>query len=274
MRILAVFVLLLGLGLAGGAALYVFNQVQAAEARMRGTQQAPSIETVQVAVAKANLKFGQTLTEKDIALVAWPKDSVPENAFTSAEDLLGDGSEPRTVLRRMEKAEPILKTKITGFGERATVSALLQPGMLAHTIPVDAVNSVGGFILPGARIDVFLTIPDRAKGPSTRLLLQNLEVVAVDQDTDPDRTEAKVARTVTVQAKPDEVRQLTLAATLGALSIALRGTYTETLADLGPLDRSALLGEIVQEAAEAEAPAPEPIVRVRRGNEVEVKTLN
>lgn len=273
MRAFAVFVLLIGLGLAGGAAWYVFAEVQAAEARLRATQPGAKIELVELAVARRDLRFGQTLTEDDVIMLKWPKIAVPENGFTSKEELLAAGAAPRSVLRRMERAEPILKTKITGFGERATVAALLAPGMVAHTIPVNAVNSVGGFVLPGARIDVFLTLTDRSQGPTTRLLMQDLEVVAVDQDADPDRTQAKVAKTVTVQGSSEQVRELTLAASLGALSIALRGFDTGQVADLGPLDRSGLLGEMA-EAAPVEPVEAVNTVRVNRGGSVEVNTVN
>lgn len=274
MRLFAVLVLLLGLGLAGGAAFYVFNQVQMAEARLRATQPGDRIELVELAIAKRDLKFGQTLTADDVYMMKWPKIAVPENGFTSIEELLVEGAEARTVLRRMERAEPILKTKITGFGEKATVAALLAPGMVAHTIPVNAVNSVGGFVLPGARIDVYLTLTDRGAGPSTRLLTQDLEVVAVDQDTDPDRTQAKVARTVTVQGTSEQVRELTLAGALGSLSIALRGLDSGAVADLGPLNRSTLLGEVEETVVQAEPVDPGITVRVRRANSVEVNTLN
>lgn len=268
-------VFVVGLVLAGGAAYYVFAKVQAAQAAVRPAE---SVPTVMVAVAARPLKFGMPIGKEHVRLVRWPAESAPKNAFGRVEDLFQEEGEIRTVLRRMEPGEPILKSKVSGFGQQATVAALIEKGMRAYTLPVDAATSVGGFLLPGARIDVFLTIPDRVKGPTTRLLIQDLEVVAVDQDTDPDRIEARVAKTVTVQGTPEQVRELTLATTLGAISIALRGYDSGQVADVGPLDRRTLLGEPEpkpEAPAEVvvEAPEPETKVTVRRGNEVEVKTL-
>ena len=271
MRALAVFIFVVGLALAGGAAWYVFNQVQAAEARMSPKE---AVQLVPVAVAKSDLKFGQPLTRKDVQVVQWPADAVPENSFSSPEDLFGEeGTPARTVLRRMEPRELILKTKITGFGQKATVAALIEPGMRAYTLPVNAANSVGGFILPGSRVDIMLTFRDRQQGVNTRMLIQDIEIIAVDQDTDPDRIEAKVARTVTVQGTPEQGQQLTLAASLGNLSISLRGFGSDAVDDAGPLDRDGLLG-VVEEPVEA-GPPPEPEVKVivRRGNQVEVRTM-
>lgn len=274
MRSLAVFIFVIGLSLAGGAAWYVFAKVQAAEARAG----AP-VQTVPVAVANKDLKFGQPLTRNDVRVVQWPADAVPENAFTSPVDLFGEGpdAKPRTVLRRMEPNELILKTKITGFGQKATVATLIEPGMRAYTLPVDAASAVGGFLLPGSRVDIILTTKDRNAGPTARILIQNIEIVAVDQDTDPDRIEAKIARTVTVQGTPEQVQALTLASTVGSLSLSLRGFGADSTNDAGVLDRNALLGVVEEEApAPAEAaPEPEPEVKVivRRGSQIEVKTM-
>ncbi|MGM0586753.1 MAG: Flp pilus assembly protein CpaB, partial [Pseudomonadota bacterium] len=223
-------------------------------------------------------KFGAPIAEDDVRVIQWPAAHAPENAFSKPEELFGEDGAKRTALRRMDPNEPVLKSKVTGFGERATVATLIEDGMRAYTLPVNAATSVGGFLMPGAEIDVFLTVQDRDRGPTTRLLIQDLEVVAVDQDTDPDRIEARVAKTVTVQGTPEQVRELTLATTLGSISIALRGYGSEQVADLGPLDRQTLLGEIEepepQQIVVAE-PEPEPEVKVtvRRGNEVEVKTM-
>ncbi|WP_339947740.1 Flp pilus assembly protein CpaB [uncultured Albimonas sp.] len=277
MRSLAVFIFVAGLALAGGAAWYVFAKVQAAEARA-----GDPVATVPVAVANKDLKFGQPLTKADVRVVRFPADAVPENAFTSPTELFGEGEDvkPRTVLRRMEPSELILKSKITGFGQRATVATLIEPGMRAYTLPVDAASAVGGFLLPGSRVDIILTTKDRA-GPTARVLIQNIEIVAVDQDTDPDRIEAKIAKTVTVQGTPEQVQALTLASSVGSLSLSLRGFGGEAVNDAGVLDRNALLG-VVEEAPASEpepveaAPEPEPEVRVivRRGSQVEVKTMH
>ncbi|MEC9435527.1 MAG: Flp pilus assembly protein CpaB [Pseudomonadota bacterium] len=272
MRSLAVFVFVAGLALAGGAVWYVFAQVQAAESRLSPTK---AVALVPVAVAKKPLKFGQPITVDDVKVIQWPAEILPENSFNSPEDLFGKDGKPRTVLRRMEPNELILKSKVTGFGERATVVSLLEPGLRAFTMPVNASSSVGGFVLPGSRIDVFLTVNDRRNGLTTRTLIENIEVIAVDQDTDPDRIEAKVAKTVTLQGTPEQVQQLTLASELGNLSIALRGFGETADAASAPIDRAALLGEVEAAPVVEAAPEPEPEVKVivRRGNQVEVRTM-
>ncbi len=272
MRVIAIFVLLIGVCLAGGSVYYMYGKFQEAQAQLERQPKVRTIPTVMVAVATQDLKFGQPLTEKSVRMVEWPKNAAPKNGFQKLEDLFIKGSEPRTVLRRMEPDEPILKAKVTGFGEKATVAALLDPGMRAHTFSVNAVSSVGGFMLPGTRIDVILTYTDRNDGLKTKYLVQNVEVVAVDQDTDRDRIEARVARTVTVQVTPKQVEELTLAQSLGKITLALRGFGSNELASASGVTRENLLGDAPEEVVE-EAPAPEPEelkVKVRKaGSDVQ-----
>lgn len=266
MRVLALLVLVVGLFLAGGAVWYMYGQFKVMEARLRDAgPQVVRVPTVTVAVAKSSLLYGQPINKDSVRLIDWPKDSVPANAFTELDQLFSDGVANRVVLRRMDKDEPVLKSKVSGFGERATVAALLDPGMLAHTLKVDSTSSVGGFLLPGTHIDLLLTLNDRTEGLSTYFFLQNIEVIAVDQDTDTDRIAARVARTVTIQVTPEELKQVTLASSVGRVTIALRGFNSTEQFSSESLTRRQLLGE---DDAPIVAPrAPDVTVRVRKGSD-------
>src|SRR3546814_13099933 len=67
------------------------------------------------------------------------------------------------VLRTLEVNEPVLENKISGFGGKASLAAILSPEMRAVTIRVNDVAGVAGFVLPGDRVDVLLT-RDRTGG--------------------------------------------------------------------------------------------------------------
>ncbi|TYO88216.1 Flp pilus assembly protein CpaB [Oceanicella actignis] len=267
MRMIAILVLLAGFALAGGSVYYMYGMFKQAQAQLAQQPKIRTIPTVKIAVAAKDLRYGEPLTEKSVRMVEWPKNAAPANGFQRLEDLFVKGGEPRTVLRRMEPNEPILKSKVTGFGEKATVAALLDPGMRAHTFQVNAVSSIGGFMLPGTRIDVILTYKDRNEGIKTKYLMQNIEVIAVDQDTDRDRIDARVARTVTVQVTPRQVEQLTLAQSLGKITLALRGFGAQDVSDAEGITREDLLGDEPEAVADAPAaPEPEELkVKVRRG---------
>ena len=79
----------------------------------------------------------------------------------------------RVVLTAIEPNEPVLALKITGPGQRATLSALVKPGMKAVTIRVNDVEGVGGFVLPGDRVDVVLTRQIDKGSATTEVVLQN-----------------------------------------------------------------------------------------------------
>ena len=276
MRIIAILVLLAGVALAGGSVYYMYGKFQEAQAQLNERPKVRTIPTVKVAVATQHLRFGEPITEKSVKMIEWPKNAAPKNGFQKLDDLFVKDGPERVALRRMEPDEPILRSKVTGFGEKATVAALLDPGMRAHTFQVNAVSSIGGFMLPGTRIDVILTYNDRKDGIKTKYLMQNIEVIAVDQDTDRDRIEARVARTVTVQVTPSQVEELTLAQSLGKITLALRGFGSNELASAEGITREALLGDEPEEIVE-EAPEPEPEkleVKVRKAvSEVESVTV-
>lgn len=271
MRLFALIVLVAGLLLSGGAVWYMYGQFKDAEARLRDQKpEVIKIPTVKVAVARKRLSYGQSIDEDSVRMIDWPKASVPEGAFQELTQIVEAGKDTRYALRRMEKHEPILPQKISGFGERATVAALLDRGMLAYTISVNLSNSVGGFILPGTRIDIILTVNDRYEGLITYFLLQNVEVIAVDQDTDADRISARVARSLTVGVTPEELKALTLASNVGKITVALRGFESSDIYSSESLSRTQLLGE---QAPERVAPAPTPTVRVRKGNSVRIQQV-
>src|SRR6202158_4521498 len=108
-----------------------------------------------IVVASKPLRFGAELGAMSLREVPWPDEAVPAGAFSKITDLTASGR--RVVLTAIETNEPILSSKITGSGQRATLSAMLADGMKAVTIRVNDVEGVAGFVLPGDRVDVVLT---------------------------------------------------------------------------------------------------------------------
>jgi len=181
-----------------------------------------------VVVAKQPLRFGAELSASMLEEVPWPAASTPAGAFTKISDVLQGGR--RVVLAAIEPNEPVLSLKITGPGERATLSALVKPGMKAVTIRVNDVEGVGGFVLPGDRVDVVLTRQIEKGSASTEVVLQNTRVLAVDQSADERTAKAAVAKSVTLEVSTVEAQKVWLASSVGNLSLLLRkaGDVAET----------------------------------------------
>lgn len=265
MRIVFMLVLLVGVGLAAFAVSIAknrFDQYQAALAEQRDA----ILPTTEVAVVNRQLRYGEMLTPADVTLIRWPADHVPFGAFTSLEELFpADTTEMRTVLRVMERDEPLLASKVTAPGEDAGVASRLAVGMRAIALRVDVASGVSGFLRPGDRVDVYWTGAGREDGSVTRLIRSNVEIIAIDQSSDEQRNNPTIARTITVTARPEDIAALTQAQSTGSLTLALVGVGDET--EFGEVEAStnALLGEI--DIVTGDAPRI-CTVRNRRGGEV------
>jgi pilus assembly protein CpaB len=192
-----------------------------AEARLRSLQaQERPVATDTIVVASKPLRFGNELSEAVLREIPWSEQSLPEGAFAKTADLLTGGK--RVVLSAIEVNEPILSVKITGPGQRATLSAVLHDGMKAVTIRVNDVEGVGGFVLPGDRVDVALTRLDGKDSGTTDVVLQNAQVLAIDQLADNRAAAPSVAKSVTLEVDAVAAKKLALAASLGTLSLQLR----------------------------------------------------
>jgi len=223
-----------------------------------------------VVVAAVPLKFGDMLTDDKLREIAWPAGAVPAGAFkTTKEVLAGEGA--KQALQAIGTNEPVLASKITGPGQRATLSAVLGEGMKAVSIRVNDVLGVAGFVFPGDRVDVLLTRTVRGDDGTDKsfvdVLLQSMKVLAVDQVADESKDSPTVVKSVTLEASTKDAQKLTLAAGAGQLSLALRqaaaskGETTErvTLSDLTgetPDDVAKRQAELDKKAA-AEAAAAE-----------------
>lgn len=270
MRIFALIILIFGVAIAGGAVFFAserYAAIEAALARQAAEAAtpapAPQIATTPVIIASRALRYGETLSEDAVKLVEFPKAAAPANGFASMGALFGAGGEDgaRIVLRAMEPSDPVLRSKVTGFGEEAMISAQLTPGMRAFTLRIDTVSGVAGFLLPNDRVDVFLTRNAR-DGLSTNLIMQNVKVIAVDQFAGQDSNRARVARTATVEVALEDAQKLALAQQLGRISLSLRKIdESATPVKTKPID----IGDIVPEAAAPPPAAPVKQLCVRKG---------
>ena len=181
---------------------------------------AKAIASQTVVVAKQPLRFGTELTAAMLQEVPWPSDALPNGAFAKIHDIMAGGR--RVVLAAIETNEPVLSLKITGPGQRATLSALVKPGMKAVTIRVNDVEGVGGFVLPGDHVDVVLTRQIDKGSATTQVVLQNTRVLAVDQVADERAQKAAVAKSVTLEVDTVDAQKLWLSSSVGSLSLLLR----------------------------------------------------
>jgi pilus assembly protein CpaB len=193
-----------------------------AEMRMKSleAQKAAPAATKHIVVAAKPLRYGMQLSADALREIPWSQDSVPKGAFTSISEILSGGK--RVVLAPIEANEPVLALKVTGAGQRATLSSLVEDGMKAVTIRVNDVEGVGGFVLPGDRVDVVLTRQTEKDKASTEIVLQNARVLAIDQSADASADRPAVAKAVTLEVSTGQAQRVWLASSVGSLSLLLR----------------------------------------------------
>ncbi len=178
------------------------------------------LATKTIVVASKPLRFGNDLTAMSLREIPWPENMVPAGAFNKITDLTSAGR--RVVLSAIEANEPILSSKITGPGQRATLSAVLQEGMKAVTIRVNDVEGVAGFVLPGDRVDVALTRHSDKAAATSDVVLQNTKVLAIDQMADERTDKPSIVKAVTLEVDTVAAQKLALASSVGNLSLMLR----------------------------------------------------
>jgi pilus assembly protein CpaB len=196
------------------------------------------VPTRTIVVANRPLRFGTELSATTLREVPWPEEALPAGSFSKISELT-EGR--RIALTAIDVNEPVLNSKITGAGQRATLSAVIQEGMKAVTIRVNDVDGVGGFVLPGDHVDVVLTRQGDKNSASNDVVLQSTRVLAIDQLADERSDKPTVAKSVTLEVTTAGAQKLALASSVGTLSLMLRKageanaefTRRVTLSDIG-----------------------------------------
>lgn len=240
----------------GGISYFAGNHWLESQANARLPETAgaarPAVEMSTVVVASQQLRFGETLSEEKLKTVAWPKDALPEGSYETIEAVIANGG--RKALKTIEPGEPMLEVKLTGEDGRAGLSGVIAEGMRAVTIPVDLVNGVGGFVMPGDRVDIVLTKKSQENGEqAAKIIMENVKVLSIDQDADRAGDVARVAKSVTLETDAEGAQKLALANSVGRLSLLLRSAGDE--GDVNTTQLSA--GDLDGKPAEASAGSDE-----------------
>jgi pilus assembly protein CpaB len=216
MRRPMVFVLLAGLA-AMLASVMVYSALKRREAEVQNAMS----HNVEVVVAAMDLPLGTKIEPGEVKLARWSADSLPDGAYTDSKQVLGS-----YVKNSLVANEPIVQTKLFTGDKTAGVMPLLIPfGMRAVSVPVDEVSDVAGFVLPHTRVDVLVATQGGEGGGEkafSKVILQNVEVLAVAQEVEQKKDEPEIVKVVTLLVTPQESERLALASHSGTLRLAMR----------------------------------------------------
>ena len=184
---------------------------------------------MEVLVATRALPVGTIITPDVFKFQPWPKELVEEAYFMKeGTDIAAlNGTVVRTAITA---GQPLTKGAIVAPGDRGFLAAALGPGMRAVTIPVTGLTGVAGFVFPGDRIDLMLTQKISGEGPEFKVsetVIRNLRVLATDDRVtqtvdEKGQAVAQTAQLVTLEATPKMAEKISVAQTLGTLSLSLR----------------------------------------------------
>ena len=209
--------------------------------------QRASVATNQVVVAAKDVQLGTALTADMVKIVEWPSSSLPDGAVKDPKQL-----ETRVVRAAVQRGEPILERKLAPVGTKGGLSSVISAGMRAVTVRVNEVVGVAGFALPGNLVDVMVNVKDQKEKSVSKIVLEQILVLAVAQEAGRDETKPKVVSAVTLELSPGQAERLDLARSVGSLSLVLRNQMDTAAVKTIGVRTSDLIG------LEAAPPAPAP----------------
>src|SRR5215470_15484726 len=207
---------------------------------------------VPVVVANTDLTYGTKLDQSQLRVVNFPKESVPEGAYSDMDSVLGNTTKVFLAAR-----EPVLQSKLSTVG--GGLSMMVRPTMRASSVDVRLSSSVSGFIVPGDKVDVLVTV-DQQGGPQeaiTKTILQNMEVLAAGPKTQQKEKEDKPSdmQTVTLLVDPLGAEKLANGMHEGKIHLTLRNPEDQDTLSLAALSTRQVLGSSAAPAPVTRAPS-------------------
>jgi pilus assembly protein CpaB len=234
------------------AAIVVFSALKNREAQV----QVALAQTEDIVVAARDVRLGEKLVPSDVKLIRWSRQSVPEGAFTDP-SMVGN-SYTRSEL---VAGQPIVQHSLIQADRiPGVMPMIITPGMRAMSVAVDEVGDISGFVKPHTHVDVVVAVSgtgaDNNK-PYSKIVLQNIEVIAVAQQIDKGKDDAEVTKVVTLLVTPHDAEKLGLASREGSLRLAMRNYNDDKLVTTAGSDFADFLGPRANALALNTQPPPE-----------------
>lgn len=195
----------------------IFYQVSVRAGRSRSRPEKK--EMTGVVVAAGELAVGMLIKPDNVKVAQIPKDQFPAGAFARPEEILG-----RPVVSKILAEEPVFEGRLAERGSGFGLAPVIPMGMRAVSVRVNEVVGVAGFVLPGMRVDVLVTLrPPGNIGARTTTVLQNIIVLSAGEHIQADDGGKAInVAVVTLLVTPAQAETLTLAGTEGRIQLVLR----------------------------------------------------
>lgn len=261
--------ILLAFAIALGGSVMLYRWIQNQSAPEVGVINQKETNGTSVVVASSDLQWGTVLKEEMVKTVPYFQESVPSDHHSRAEDLIG-----RVLVTRLKAYEPITESRLAPEDVRVGgVSAVLEKGRRAVSVKGDKVAGISGFIQPGNRVDVLVTMkhPD-TENEITKLILDNIKVLATGtQINNSEEGEPAPVDVYTLEVTPNEAERISLAANKGRLQFALRNIKDQDqVATLGANISETLNSLLAERPKQKEVLSKKQPIRQRAKHTVEI----
>jgi pilus assembly protein CpaB len=248
--------------------------------RIAKNQSANKQPTRHVIAAVGALQPGTPIAAENLTEIPWPANISMDGLIDKKEDAIG-----HVPMIAIEAKQPILRTTLASSGSFG-LAAKIPAGMRAASVKTNEVMNIAGFIFPGSRVDVLVTLRgENIASSTTRTVLQNVQVLATGTKTDPDPNgKPENVSVVTLLVTPEESEKLALAQNQaaqnqGSIHFVLRNGGDSARSDTAPVDMAELAGlpkkapkvEVAHKKQVTVSKMPEPyIVETLTGGKVTV----
>lgn len=252
--------------LAGGFLIAVLVAVLVQSSLKGGSKdQEASSPKVQILVAARDLQIGRELGEGDTKWQDWPESSVFAGAILRQEKQTPLEAIKGRVIQTIAKGQPVHPGLLVGETKANFLAAKLREGMRAVGISVKAQNIAGGFVGPGDYVDVIVTykvsvqdknnpaVQEIVSKQASETVLENVRVLASDQQAIREEDKAKVARTVTLEVDAAGAERLALSAKMGDVTLALRGIGDKTVKSGDAITTDAKMSKVLRGILKAQS---------------------
>lgn len=257
---------------------------------------------VQIIVASKDLRIGDELSDDNMRWQEWPKNAIFPGAVVREEDKKPSESISGRLRRAIKEGEPIVDAAL--IKEQGNfMAASLNPGMRAFSINVSPAGMVSGFVSPGDYVDIILTyrrsvnfptmagpdveetIDEHMDNMATETILQNVKVLAVDQNPgggEDDEAGAQLGKTITLEVDYKSAEVLAMATQMGTMTLTLRRLGDEHIYNTAEVTTDArithiyqdILGHVIDPNAQNKTGNASRFVRIYRGDQVESLSVN
>ncbi len=183
---------------------------------LNGNQQELTEEQVNIVVSSVMIPMGTIIEAKHVNLSVFPKSMAPDKAIHDLEAVIGKVTKNQFYIGDIVRSERLAKQ-----GDGSYLASLIGENMRAVTIRVNDIVGVAGFLLPGNKVDILNTY-QQTGGPTTEVILSNINILAVDQQAASGENKPQLVRAITVEVDLSQAEILMSARRNGYLQLALR----------------------------------------------------